>query len=62
MVLSIMAKLIACIIVKTANTWGIDRLFLQQDKVMRIKDNFCWILFTDEEVAKFLPLELSSNK
>lgn len=60
--MSITAKLIAHTIGKTANKWGIDRLFLQEAKLMRVKYNFGAILFTYEEVDEFLPSELRSNK
>lgn len=57
-----MAKLLAHVISKTANKWEIDRLFLQEAKLMRVKYNFGAILFMYEEVNEFLPSELRSNK
>jgi len=56
-----MAKLIAHIIVKTASKWGIDRLFLQENKLMRIKYNFDAILFMYKEVDELLPPELRND-
>lgn len=57
-----MTKLIACIISKMANKQGIDRLFLQEAKLMRVKYNYGTILFTYKEGGEFLPPEPRSKK
>lgn len=40
-----------------ANKQGIDRLFLQESKLMRVKYNYGTILFTYKEGDEFLPPE-----
>lgn len=52
----------ARIISKIANEQGIDRLFLQEAKLMRVKYNYGTILFTYKEGNEFLSPEPRSNK
>lgn len=45
-----------------ANKQGIDRLFLQEAKLMRVKYNYDTILFTYKEGDEFLSPKPRSNK
>lgn len=45
-----------------ANKQGIDRLFLQEAKLMRVKHHYGTILFTCKGGHEFLPPEPRSNK